>query len=110
MAHSGRPMRAWIALSLGVLGLSVIATAVRAARYPASVPQTIAFALVDFIEAGTAVWWLTLGGPFRTVPSDWLGYAVVVAANTVFWSLAGGLVIAIFTAGVRAVRRSRQAP
>ena len=110
MGHSALPVRVWIALSLGVLGLSVIATGVRAARYPESVPRTIAVALEDFVEPGTAVWWLTLGGPFRTFPYDWLGYAVVVTANTAFWSLAGAFVVVTFTAAIHAVRRSRQAP
>ena len=56
-----------LALSFGVLVLSVIAVWVRVASYPEFVPPAIARALDYFIEPGAAVWWLTMGKVFQAV-------------------------------------------
>jgi hypothetical protein len=97
----------WIALSFGLLVLSVIAIGVRAAGYPEYVPRAIAGALDCFIEPGAAVWWMTIGKAFQAFPSDLAGYAVVLVANTALWTAACAIFTAIGRAAVRTVRRLR---
>jgi hypothetical protein len=94
-------------MSCGVLVLSVIALGVRRAGYP-YVPQPISGVLEAFVEPGAAAWWLTLGGPFRTLPSDLAGHAVLVLSNTAFWIVIWGIGTAIWTLAVRAVRGAKR--
>ena len=106
-ALAKRRTRLWIALSFGVLVLSVIAVWVRVAAYPEYVPHAIARALDYFIEPGAAVWWVTIGKVFQAFPSDFPGYAVVSVANTVVWAAAGAIVMMVGKVAVRVARRGR---
>jgi hypothetical protein len=56
--------------------------------------------LSRFVEPGVAVWWLVLGGPFRSAPASAVGIAVAAAANAALW----GLVLWLGVVVVRAVR------
>jgi hypothetical protein len=88
-ARVKRRTRLWIALSLGLLVLSVIAVCVRVAGYPEYVPRAIASALDYFIEPGAVVWWMTMGKVFQGFPSNLAGYIVVSVGNTAVWTTAG---------------------
>jgi hypothetical protein len=100
-----RRTRLWMALSFGVLALSVIAVWVRVASYPGYVPPAVASALDYFVEPGAAVWWLTIGKVFQAFPSDFPGYVVVSVANTAVWATAGAIVMMVGRVVVRAARR-----
>jgi hypothetical protein len=104
-ARAKRRTRLWIALSSGVLVMSVIAVWVRVAAYPEYVPPAIARALDYFIEPGAAVWWVTIGKVFQAFPSDFPGYAVVSVANMVVWATAGAIVMMVAKIAVRVARR-----
>jgi hypothetical protein len=97
----------WIALSFGLLVLSVIAIGVRVAGYPQLVPRAIASTLDYFIEPGAAVWWMTIGKAFQAFPSDLAGYVVVSVANTALWTTACAIFIAVGRVAVLAARRLR---
>ena len=92
----------WIALSFGLLIVSVIAIGVHVAGYPEYVPRAIANTLDYFIEPGAAVWWMTIGKAFQAFPSDLTGYLVVSIGNTAIWTAACALVTAVGRFGVRA--------
>ena len=51
--------------------------------------------IATFVGPGTAIWWLTLGGPYQVNPSSPGGIAWAAAYNTLFWSLAALLLWAI---------------
>jgi hypothetical protein len=70
------------------------------------IPSVVRDPLFDFVQPGVTVWWLVLGGPFRSAPSSASGIAFAAAANTALWLLMSWLVVAI----VRAVRRMFGAP
>jgi hypothetical protein len=95
----------WVALSFGLLILSVIAVGVRVAGYPEYVPRVIVTAVDYFIEPGAAVWWMTIGKVFQAFPSDCVGYGMVSVANTVVWTTACVIVTTVGRVGVRTVRR-----
>lgn len=81
--------------------LSATGIAMRALGYPSSIPRFIVESLEAMIEPGLAVWWFTLGGAFQAFPDGATGYALVVAANVVFWLL----VVAVLAGVARAVLR-----
>ena len=64
--------------------------------------------LSDFVQPGIAIWWLTLGGPFRTIPYSASGIAFAAAANAAFWMLVlwFGAVIVRAIQNMLAARRS----
>jgi hypothetical protein len=49
------------------------------------IPSVVRNPLSVFVEPGVTLWWLVLGGPFRTAPSSLGGMAFAVAANAAFW-------------------------
>jgi hypothetical protein len=59
--------------------------------WPWSIAQRIA-------APGTTIWWLTLGGPFRTVPTTAGGIAFAGLANAASWLVAARLIVALFRA------------
>ena len=65
------------------------------------IPSLIRDPLSDFVQPGVTIWWLVLGGPFRTAPSSPGGMAFAAAANTVFWLAAVWLAVAL----VRVIQR-----
>jgi hypothetical protein len=44
-----------------------------------------------FAWPGTTAWWLTLGGPFQTLPETPTGQAFAVITNAAIWLLLGWL-------------------
>ena len=42
---------------------------------------------------GTTIWWFTLGGPFRTVPTTLGGGLFGALANTAFWVVVTKLLV-----------------
>jgi hypothetical protein len=107
MPPIGKRARLWIALALGLLVLSIVALGVRVTGYREPVPLVSATFFDDFLEPGTAVWWMTIGKVFQAFPSDFTGYVVVSVANAALWTLACWLVAAIGKLAVRASRRLR---
>jgi hypothetical protein len=65
------------------------------------IPSVVRDPLLGFVHPGTTMWWLVLGGPFRSAPSSLAGIAFAGAANAALWLLVLWLVVAIG----RAVRR-----
>jgi hypothetical protein len=87
--------------------LAIVSAAVLTALDSAeTIPSVIRNPLSDFVEPGVTVWWLVLGGPFRSAPSSPTGIAFAAAANTALWLLVVLLVIAV----VRVIRRLLVAP
>ena len=70
------------------------------------IPSVIRNPLSRFMEPGVAVWWLVLGGPFRSAPSSASGVAFAAATNAALWLSVLWFAVAI----VRAVRRLLVAP
>ena len=78
--------RRWWFLAAAVLAIaSAAGLALLASR--AVIPSLIRGPLSDFVQPGIAVWWLALGGPFRTVPHSASGIAFAAAANAALWML-----------------------
>jgi hypothetical protein len=66
-----------------------------------TIPSAVRNPLSDFVGPGVAVWWLALGGPFRSAPSSPGGIAFAAVANAALWLATLRLAAAI----VRLVRR-----
>ena len=96
--------RLWC-LSAVVLAIAS-ATALTALGSIAVMPSVFRNPLSRFVEPGVAVWWLVLGGPFRSVPASASGIVFAAAANAVLWLVVSWLVVAT----VRVVRRILTAP
>jgi hypothetical protein len=72
----------------------------------AVLPSGVRNAASDFVQPGVTIWWLVLGGPFRSAPSSFTGIAFAAAANATLWLLV--LLFAVVV--VRAVRRMLAPP
>jgi hypothetical protein len=59
-----------------------------------------------FVSPGVTVWWLVLGGPFRSAPSTAGGLAFAALVNGLVWGALLWLVCRV----VRAIRRKSGAP
>jgi hypothetical protein len=96
--------RSWLSAAavLAIVSAAVL-TALDSAE---TIPSVIRNPLSDFVEPGVTVWWLVLGGPFRSAPSSPTGVAFAAAADTALWLLVVLLVIAV----VRVTRRLLAAP
>jgi hypothetical protein len=68
-----------------------------------AMPSAFRNPLSRFVEPGVAVWWLVLGGPFRSAPASTGGIAFAAAANAALWLLTLWLVVV----AVRAAREYR---
>ena len=68
---------------------------------PEVTPAVLRNPLSDFAQPGVTVWWLVLGGPFRSAPSSPSGIAFAAAANAALWSLVLLFVVVV----VRILRR-----
>jgi hypothetical protein len=51
------------------------------------IPSFVRGPLSDFVQPGITIWWLTLGGPFRTIPHSAWGIAFAAATNAALWLL-----------------------
>jgi len=71
-------------------------------------PSAIRNPLADFVQPGIAIWWLVLGGPFRTIPYSAAGIAFAAAINAGLWWLVLWVAVAVARALQRrlAARRS----
>ena len=86
--------RSWILLAIA---LAVASAAALSWRDPAwEVPAFVRDALSDFVQPGVIVWWLVLGGPFRTLPHSASHIAFAAAVNALFWWLAVRIVVAAY--------------
>jgi len=59
------------------------------------IPSVVRNPLHDFVQPGVAVWWLVLGGPFRSNPSSPSGIAFATAVNAALWLLVLWFVVTI---------------
>jgi hypothetical protein len=99
------PARAWWVLAAGFLAMASVA-ALASVVSGALIPSLVRDPLLEFVQPGITVWWLVLGGPFRSVPSSPTGIAFAAAANTLLYLL----VLWLAVAGARVVRRMLSAP
>ena len=97
--------RRWWCLSAVVLAITS-ATALTALGSITVMPSVFRNPLSEFVEPGVAVWWLVLGGPFRSIPASASGIAFAAAANAALWLVA--LWLAVVT--VRTLGRMLTAP
>ena len=97
--------RRWWCLSAVVLAITS-ATALTALGSITVMPSVFRNPLSSFVEPGVAVWWLVLGGPFRSLPASASGIAFAAAANAALWLVA--LWLAVVT--VRTLGRMLTAP
>ena len=93
-----------------VLAAPVLATASAAALVllvsRETVPSAVRGPFSMFAEPGVAIWWLLRGGLFANYPTSTFSIAFAAAANTAFWILLFGIVVAT----VRVARRLLKVP
>jgi hypothetical protein len=97
--------RQWWLLAAAVLAIASVAALALLASAEV-IPSVIRDPLLGFVHPGTTVWWLVLGGPFRSAPFSPTGIAFAAATNTALWLLVLWLTVAI----ARAVWRMLAAP
>ena len=97
--------RWWWLLVVSVLAIASAAALALLASEEV-IPSAIRNPFFDFVQPGVTVWWLVLGGPFRSAPTSPSGIAFAAAANAVLWLLPLWLIASV----VRAVRRRLAAP
>ena len=93
-------IRRWWLLATTLLAIASVA----ALAFLASaeiIPSVVRDPLLGFVHPGTTVWWLVLGGPFRSSPSSPTGIAFAATTNTALWLLVLWLAVVIG----RAIRR-----
>jgi len=96
--------RLWWLLAASVLAIASAAALALLASGEV-IPSAVRNPFFDFVQPGVSVWWLVLGGPFRSAPTSPSGIAFA-AANAALWLLPLWLVVSV----VRAVRRRLAAP
>jgi hypothetical protein len=77
--------RSWLLLALTLVVSAATLACLDSAQ---AIPSLVRTPLSYFVQPGVTVWWLVLGGPFRTVPYSATGIAFAAAANALFWLLA----------------------
>jgi hypothetical protein len=92
--------RVWWLLAAGILAMASVA-ALASVASGELIPSVVRDPLLEFVQPGVTVWWLVLGGPFRSAPSSPTGIAFAVATNTLLYLL----VLWLAVAGARVVRR-----
>ena len=75
----------WILAGIAFTVASISGVVIRAAGYPAAVPELATRTLTTFTEPGLGIWWFTLGAAFQSFPSGFAGYMVTVFGNVAFW-------------------------
>ena len=89
----------WL-LAAGILAMAS-ATALAFVASGAVIPSVVRDPLLAFVQPGVTVWWLVLGGPFRSAPSSPTGIAFAAATNTLLYLL----LLWVAVAGARVARR-----
>ena len=97
--------RRWRLVTAAVLAI-ISAAALALLATAEVIPSAVRNPLSDFVQPGVTVWWLVLGGPFRSAPSSPTGIAFAAAANATLWVMALWFVEVV----VRAVCRTIMAP
>lgn len=90
--------RRWWLLAGAALTLAS-AAAVGLLGAQTAMPSVFRNPLHDFVQPGVTIWWLVLGGPFRSAPSSLSGIAFAAAANAALWLLVLWLAVLIVNAG-----------
>ena len=90
--------RRWWLLAAAALTLAS-AAAVGLLGAQTAMPSAFRNPLHDFVQPGVTVWWLVLGGPFRSAPSSLPGIAFAAAANAALWLLVLWLAVVLVNAG-----------
>jgi hypothetical protein len=93
-------VRRWWLLATTLLAIASVAALALLASAEI-IPSVVRDPLLGFVHPGTTVWWLVLGGPFRSAPSSPTGIAFAATANTALWLLVLWLAVVIG----RAIRR-----
>ena len=94
------PARVWWLLAAGILAMASVA-ALASISSGELIPSVVRDPLLAFVQPGVTVWWLVLGGPFRSAPSSPGGIALAAATNTLLYLL----VVWLAVVGARVVRR-----
>jgi hypothetical protein len=92
--------RLWWLLAAAILAMASVAVLASLASGEL-IPSVVRDPLVAFVQPGVTVWWLVLGGPFRSAPSSPTGIAFAAATNTLLYLLVLWLAVAV----ARLVRR-----
>jgi hypothetical protein len=92
--------RLWWLLAAAILAMASVAVLASLASGEL-IPSVVRDPLLAFVQPGVTVWWLVLGGPFRSAPSSPTGIAFAAATNTLLYLLALWLAVAV----ARLVRR-----
>lgn len=79
--------RRWPVAAAAALALASSAALTVLANATNDIPSAVRNPLLDFVQPGVTVWWLVLGGPFRSGPSSPSGIAFAAAANAALWWL-----------------------
>lgn len=89
--------RRWLLVAAALTLASTAALGLLGAQ--TAMPSVFRNPLYDFVQPGVTVWWLVLGGPFRSGPSSLAGIVFAAAANAAFWLLVLWLLVAIVNVG-----------
>lgn len=89
--------RWWLLAAAALTPASVAAVGLLGAQ--TAMPSVFRNPLHDFVQPGVAVWWLVLGGPFRSAPSSLSGIVFAAAANAALWLLVLWLAVVLVNAG-----------
>ena len=92
--------RKWWLLAAAMLAVASM-TALAVLASGEVIPSRLRNPMAEFVEPGVDVWWLILGGPFRSAPSSLVGIAFAALTNATLWLLVLWFVMLI----VRVVRR-----
>jgi len=60
-----------------------------------AIPSFVRDPLSNFVQPGVVVWWLILGGPFRSGPDSAADIAFVAGANALLWLLVLWFVVVV---------------
>jgi len=97
--------RSWFvaAAVLAIISAAILTTLDSAETIPSVIRNPIS----EFVEPGVTVWWLVLGGPFRSAPSSATSIAFAATANAALWLLVVLFVVAVVHVTPKAISHAK---
>jgi hypothetical protein len=99
-------IRQWWLFALGALAIASAAS-LAVLSSGSILPSVVREPIAAFVQPGVTVWWLLLGGPFRTAPTSATGITFAAGTNATLWVLALWLGVATMRAARRKFARPR---